>query len=188
MTPNPSVNRTPGKCACRFPLAFGRRLPETLRCTRPIHTMSVFDPFATPFCMGIAAASLGIAMQRKLWPEHGYWTLAAVFVASIFGSTLLGRIALDIAAPIWATAAILILGVAQPLLFGMWLACNSSASAGRDDFARKGLVGILFAAAMAAFAIALAQASTAELAPSAVFFLLPLAPAFVGISMLRQQA
>lgn len=158
--------------------------PSFVRAYGMASSMSTFTPFTEPLCLAVTASAVGLVILRRQWPGLGHWLQAAVLIASIFGTALFGRLALDLTPPPWSTFATLGAGVLLPPLFGIRLA-NAGPDTGHDPFARKSFAGILFALTLLVLALALRSTGSDEQVPQALLLLSSAIPAVVGITVLR---
>lgn len=78
---------------------------------------SLLAPFAMPFCLSLASSAIGIYFVRRKLPSQGLLFYLVIYLGSIFGATLLGRLVIDIATFPLSILLAFLLGALFPVLF-----------------------------------------------------------------------
>ena len=150
--------------------------------------MPLLEPFASPACFGIAASSIGVALQGKFYPGEDDWVRSALFGAGILGSTLFGRLFFDLAPPAFATLFTLVTGLLLPVLIARRLELSTSNSEYAGERASAFLKGLMLVSSAVVAVIGLGLRPEFLPVPRGVFVLLAFPPVVVGVFGLRKRA
>jgi hypothetical protein len=141
----------------------------------------LFAPFVLPLCLALPASAIGISLQRRVSSYYfDHWTQAAIYLSTVFGITLFGRLALNINTGPTGFVIILVGGAVFPLLLARRMSNQAPTESDEDDTAKKGFASLLFASSVLALGL-ISELPYLDL-PIARFalFVFALLPAAVG--------